>query len=40
MIAPMRNRRSGIGVIALDGFVYAIGECLIDGPSFIQICDE
>jgi kelch-like protein 10 len=25
MIAPMRNRRSGIGVIAHDGFVYAIG---------------
>jgi len=25
MIAPMRNRRSGIGVIAHDGFVYAVG---------------
>ena len=25
MIAPMRNRRSGIGVIAHDGYVYAVG---------------
>jgi len=25
MIAQMRNRRSGIGVIAHDGFVYAVG---------------
>ena len=25
MIAPMRNRRSGIGVIAHDGFVYSVG---------------
>jgi len=25
MIAPMRNRRSGIGVVAHDGLVYAVG---------------
>ena len=25
MIAPMRNRRSGIGVVAHDGCVYAVG---------------
>ena len=27
-IQGMRNRRSGIGVIALDGMVYAVGECI------------
>ena len=25
LIAPMRNRRSGVGVIGHDGFLYAIG---------------
>ena len=25
LIAPMRNRRSGVSIIAHDGFVYAIG---------------
>ena len=25
MISPMRNRRSGVGVIAYRGFVYALG---------------
>ena len=25
LLTPMRNRRSGVGVVAHDGFVYAVG---------------